>query len=76
MRKTLLASVLLLAFVGSAQAGIVLTPPVTQPATVEQTLTTDGEIDTGATAPTADGEIPNGAATTFLEVVLNLLALP
>jgi len=60
-----------------AFAGEMLCPPVATPppATAVQGPSTDGEIDTGATAPTADGEIQKGAAITFVEVVLNLLAL-
>jgi len=72
MRKTLMASVLLLVFIGSAHAGIVLTPPAPQPATAVQEPTTDGVIHTPLTT---GGEIQNGAVTTFVQMVLNLLAL-
>ena len=58
-------------FVGSTQAGIVLTP-CPEPATIEQEPTTDGDMSAGATA---DGIIQNEAAATFMQVVLNLLAL-
>ena len=47
-------------------------PPPSQPATAVQEPTTEGEIPNGA----ADGIMQNEAAATFIEVVLNLLALP
>ena len=50
-------------------------PPPSQPATAVQEPTTDGDIETGATAPTTDGIMQNAAADTFMQVVLNLLAL-
>jgi hypothetical protein len=79
MRKTisLLALSLVLtcsAFAGDMQNGVTGTPPPT-PAPAVQGPTTDGEMSAGATAPTTDGDIQNGAAATFLQVVLNLLAL-
>jgi hypothetical protein len=78
MRNAIRVSAMLLALVGSAHAGEVLTPPATQPpppAPAVQGPTTDCQIDTGATAPTADGIIQNEAAATFAQVILNLLAL-
>ncbi|MBA3241434.1 MAG: hypothetical protein H0T60_09455 [Acidobacteria bacterium] len=50
-------------------------PPLSQPAPAIQEATTGGEMSAGATAPTADGIMPNDAAATFVQVVLNLLAL-
>jgi hypothetical protein len=79
MRKAISVSALLLAltcsaYAGDMQNGVTGTPQPT-PAPASQGPTPDGEIDTGATAATADGEMQNGAAVTFFEVVLNLLAL-
>ena len=80
MRKTLGAFLLALIFSCTVSAGIMGNgspePPPSQPAPTTQGPTTDGEMDTGLTAPTADGEIPNNATTTIIEVLLNLLVLP
>ena len=79
MRKALGVLALVLALTCSAQAGYMQNgspePPPPQPAPAVQGPTTDGEIDTGVTAATADGYMGNGAAATFIEVALNLLAL-
>ena len=80
MRKTLRASVLVLALCCPAFAGDIPNPvyvPTPQPkASAVQEPAADGDVETVATAPTAEGEIQNGAAVaTFLEVALNLLAL-
>jgi hypothetical protein len=79
MRKTLGVFLLALIFACPVSAGIMGNgspePPPSQPATATQGPTTDGEMDTGLTAPTADGETSNNA-TTIIEVLLNLLALP
>ncbi len=79
MRNAIRASVLILALCCPVSAGIVLTPPgvttPTQPQSTVQEPTTDGQISTGATATTADGHIQNDAAATFVQVMLNLLAL-
>ncbi|HEU4594804.1 MAG TPA: hypothetical protein VFS10_06520 [Pyrinomonadaceae bacterium] len=78
MSKAIRASALVLLLTCSAQAGWIQNdspaPPPSQPATAVGP-TTDGQIDTGATAPTADGQIETPAAATFVEVLLNLLAL-
>jgi hypothetical protein len=75
MRKTLGVCLLVLLLTGSASAGIIgndaPAPPPSQPATVAQEPTTDGIMPNGA----PDGDMDNGAAATFLQVVLNLLAL-
>jgi hypothetical protein len=78
MRKILRASILVLALCCPAFAGDALCPPgVTPPppTSAVQGPTTDGQIDTGATAPTTDGIMGNGAAITFAQVILNLLTL-
>lgn len=77
MRKTLRASVMVLALCCPAFAGDALCPPVAPPppATAVQEPTTDGEMSAGVTAPTADGHIQNEAAATFMQVLMNLLAL-
>jgi hypothetical protein len=71
MRKILRASVLVLALCGPVFAGDALCPPVAPPppATAVQGPTTGGEMET------TDGQIEPGATATFVEVVLNLLAL-
>jgi hypothetical protein len=77
MRKILRAFVMVLAFCVPALAGDILCPPVaplSSPAVQEPIM--DGEINTGVTAPPADGDMANEAALTFMQVVLNLLALP
>ena len=58
-------------------AGEMLCPPVAPPppATAVQEPTTDGDMSAGATATTAHGDMQYGAASTFVEIVLNLLAL-
>lgn len=81
MSKAIRASVLVLLLACSAQAGWIQNgvadapPPPPPPATAVQGPTTDGVISTGATAPTVHGITQNDAAATFLQVVLNLLAL-
>ena len=77
MRKTLNASIMVLALCCPAFAGDALCPPgvTTPPTTAIQETTTDGEIETGTTATTTDGDIETGAAITFVEVVLNLFTL-
>jgi hypothetical protein len=79
MRKAISVLVLVLALACSTYAGEMPNgtpaPPPSQPATVVQGPTTDDEISTGAAAPAADGIIQNGAAFTFAQVLLNLLAL-
>ncbi len=75
MRKVIRASVLALALTSSAYAGEMQNDspaPPSQPATVAQEPTTDGEIQNVA----SDGIMPNDVAATFMQVVLNLLALP
>ncbi len=79
MRKAITVSALLLALTcpasaGDMQNGVTGTPQPT-PAPAVQGPTTDGEIDTGATDTTADSIIQDGAAATFAQVLLNLLAL-
>jgi hypothetical protein len=59
------------AYAGEMDNGVAQPPP-SQPATVAQEPTTDGIMQNGV----ADGIIPNDAATTFMQVMLNLLALP
>ena len=74
MMKAVRVSAMLLALVGSAHAGEVLTPPATQPPppqTVQEPIT-DGIMQTPLTT---DGDMDNGAAATFAQVLLNLLAL-
>lgn len=80
MRKTLTTAALVLALSCPAFAGIMHTPvapepPPPQPASAMREVTTDGEMSAGATSLTADGHMQNGAAATFVEVVLALLAL-
>jgi hypothetical protein len=80
MRKTLRASVLVLALCCPAFAGDIPNPvyaPTPQPkASTVQEPAAGEDVETLATAPTTEGEIQNGAAAaTFVEVVLNLLAL-
>ena len=79
MSKAIRASVLLLLLASSAQAGWMgndsPAPPPPQPAPAVQESPMDGQMDTGATAPTADGDIQNDVAITFMQVALNLLAL-
>ena len=79
MRKALNVSALILALTCSAYAGDmpngVPSTPQPTPAPAVQGPTLDGEMDTGATATTVDGDIQNGAAITLMQMVLNLLAL-
>lgn len=78
MRKTFRASVLMLALCCPVFAGDIPNPPIAppQPPTpAVQAPSTDGQIDTGATASTADSDLQNSAAITFVEILLNLLAL-
>lgn len=66
---------MVLALCVPAFAGDMLTPsvaPTPQPATVAQEPTTDGIMQTPLTT---DGVMDNGAAATFAQVLLNLLAL-
>jgi len=74
MMKAIMVSAMLLALVASAHAGEVLTPPAPQPPPSQavQGPTTDGLIPNDA----LDGIMGNDAAATFMQVVLNLLALP
>ncbi len=76
MRKVISVLALSLALTCSASAGdiqngVTGTPPQ-QPATAVQDQPTGGEIQN---PQTTDGEIQNGAAATFAELVLTLLAL-
>lgn len=75
MRKTLGVCLLVLLLACSASAGIMQNgspePPPPQPAPAVQEPITDGEIPNGA----ADGIMQNEAAASFVEVLLNLLAL-
>jgi len=77
MCKSIRACVLILLLACSAQAGHMQNespaPPSSQPATAVQEELTGGEIPN---PQTTDGEMNTPAAATFLEVVLNLLALP
>jgi hypothetical protein len=77
MSKAIRASALVLLLACSAQAGWIQngSPAPPQSAPAVQGPTTGGEIDTGATTPTADGIMQNEAAATFTQVLLNLLAL-
>ncbi len=69
---------LALLLTGSANAGIMQNespaPPPPTPTAVQEP-TTDGNMNTGATAPAADGIMGNDAAATLIKIVLNLLAL-
>jgi hypothetical protein len=81
MRKTLTTAALVLAlccpvFAGEMNTPVAPAPPPSQPASAIQEPTTDGEMSAGVMAPTADGIMGNGAAATFVQIVLNLLALP
>jgi hypothetical protein len=79
MRKTLRASTLVLALCCPAFAGDIPNPvvvPTPQPRTSSfQGPTANEDVETVMTAPAAEGETLSGATATFLEVVLNLLAL-
>ncbi len=84
MRKTLGVCLLLLLLTGTASAGIMpngAPEPPPQPAPAVQGPTTNDEMNTPLTT---DGDMPNGASdgiiqneavATFLQVVLNLLAV-
>ncbi len=76
MRKTLGVCLLVLLLTGTASAGEIPNdapvPPPSQPATAVQEPMTDGIMQTPLTT---DGEMDNGAAITFAQVLLNLLAL-
>jgi len=75
MRKPLRAFVMVFALCCPVVAGEMLCPsvvPTPQPATIVQEPSVDGEIQN---PQTTDGDIQNEAAATFVEVVLNLLAL-
>jgi hypothetical protein len=88
MRKTLCASVLVLALCGSALAGDIECPPIVAPGGINNppsasesfsVQTADGWIGTGAAAPTADGIIhgdnADGLAAAALTVINSVLAL-
>jgi hypothetical protein len=80
MRKTLTTAALVLAltcpaFAGEMHTPVAPTPTPLQPAGATQWPTMDGEICTGVTATDADGDLQNDAAATFIQVLLNLLAL-
>jgi hypothetical protein len=76
MSKAIRTSVLVLLLTSSAQAGWMgndsPAPPPSQPAPAVQGPTTDGIMQTPLTT---DGDMQNDAGITFMEVVLNLLAL-
>ena len=75
MRKTLRASVLVLALCCPAFAGDMPCPtvvPTPEPIRAAQEPTIDSEIQN----PPTDDYSQNGATATFLEVVLSLLTLP
>lgn len=81
MRKAISVSALILALTftfsthaGDMQNGVNNAPQPT-PTPAIQELTSDGEVDSVTTAPTADGTISNEVAITFVQVMLNLLAL-
>lgn len=72
MRKTLRASIIVLAFCCPVFAGDMPCPPIappSQPAKAEQ------EPTTGIETETTGGETETRVLDTFAEVVLNLLAL-
>ena len=72
MRKTLRASVLMLALCCPAFAGEMPCPtvvPTPDPMTVEQ------EPAAGAAVDTMDGQVETAAVASFVEVMLSLLAL-
>jgi hypothetical protein len=76
MRKSIQASLLMLAlavssYAGDMQCGVTDTPPP-PPASAVQEQPTAGEISTPLTT---DGDLHTGAELTFVEVLLNLLAL-
>ena len=76
MRKTLRASVMVLALCSPVFAGDALCPPVAppppQPATAVEEPTAGAEMQS---PETTGGDVSDGAAATFWEVMLNLLAL-
>ena len=78
MRNAIRASVLMLALCCPAFAGNIPNPPgvttTPTPAPAVQETTTFGDLQPGE-LPTSGGDIQNGAAATFMQVVLNLLAL-
>ncbi len=76
MRKTLRASVLVLALCCPAFAGEIPCPsvvPTPEPISAAQEPTMDSGIQN---TQTTDGNSQNGAVAAFLEVVLSLLTLP
>ncbi len=84
MRRTVQSLALVLAlstpmYAGEMQCPVISPPPPSSPAV--QGTTTDGEIDTPLTADgymqtgASDDIMDNGAAATFAQVLLNLLAL-
>ena len=83
MRKALSVLALILALTCSAQAGYMQNgspePPPPQSAPAVQGPTTFGDGHTSdlqsGDVPSTDGDMQNGAATTFIQVVLNLLTL-
>lgn len=77
MRKTLLASVLLLALCGSALAGDINSPPlITSPPqnTIQSTGTQTSEVpvETETQDTTPDGTTPGDDALTLTEVALRM----
>lgn len=83
MRKTLCASVLVLALCGSALAGDMGCPPIAPvnfPSTSQSPAlqTDDGSTDVGASTPTADmnaGGDADGFSATALSIINSVLAL-
>jgi hypothetical protein len=81
MRKTisvlaLLVALTCFAYGGEMQNGATGTPqPTPVPAPATQEPPRDGETDAGLTTTTAEGDIQDGAVASFVEVMLNLLAL-
>lgn len=76
MRKTLRASILVLALCCPTFAGEIPCPtivPKPEPISAAQEPTIDSEIQN---PQTTDGYVQNGAAAAFLEIVVSLLTLP
>lgn len=74
MRRTVQGLALTLALSAHIYAGEMQCPvisPTPPPASATQEPTTDGDIQNGA----SDGIMQNEVAATFMQVVLNLLAL-
>jgi hypothetical protein len=70
MKKTLRASVFVLALCCPAFAGDIPCPTVAP--TPQPAYAVDSEIQS---PQTVDGDAPNGATATFVEIMLNLLTL-